>query len=279
MGRTSRAVITGACGFVGAALMRRLAADGWDVVGIDLPELVCAGARALLGHDLTERLPPRTFEGVDLVIHAAALAGVRPSWSRPRDYWRANVHATRLIRESCEQAEGPARDSRSRRSRCMARVEAAPRIFTHQADLALRHLQAQAERAWQAYPGVSIVRLSNVYGPGQRPDMAYATFLRRALLGQRIELRAGGKQRRTPTYIDDCIDGIVAVAGYEGSSRIFDVAGPQNTRLVDVPSLLGRLLARSVPTTDSPPAPGDPLNATVSNALADGSSGTSRRRC
>jgi nucleoside-diphosphate-sugar epimerase len=103
--------------------------------------------------------------------------------------------------------------------------------------------------------------------------MAYATFLRAALRGERIELRDAGRQLRTPTYIDDCVDGIVAAAARTAcvvspGARTFNIAGPQDVRLRDVPRLLGRLLGRAVPTAAAPPVRGDPRAATVSSARA-----------
>jgi UDP-glucuronate 4-epimerase len=88
--------------------------------------------------------------------------------------------------------------------------------------------------------------------------------------GRRIDLRDAGRQLRTPTYIDDCVDGVVAAAAPAVSpgARTFNIAGPEDVRLRDVPRLLERLLGRAVPTAPVPPAPGDPRAATVSSARA-----------
>jgi UDP-glucuronate 4-epimerase len=212
-------------------------------------------------------MAPEALAGVDLVIHAAALAGVRASWCRPRDYWRANVDATRLLRDCCQRSGLP-------------RVIHLSSISVYGAGARLHESSPMrpvspygisklvAERAWDGYPDAAVVRLSNVYGPGQRADMAYATFLRAVLRGRRVELRDGGFQLRTPTYIDDCVDGIVAAAGRGAGSGLYNVAGPEDVRLLDVPRLVERLLGRPVPTSWAPAAPGDPRTATVSSAHA-----------
>ena len=96
-----------------------------------------------------------------------------------------------------------------------------------------------AERSWDGYPRVTIVRLSNVYGPRQRPDMAYAMFIMAALRGGSIELRAGGRQLRTPTFIDDCVDGVLAAAAHGASAATYNIAGPADVRLDTVPAMLG----------------------------------------
>jgi nucleoside-diphosphate-sugar epimerase len=270
VGRTGKltVLVTGAAGFIGSALVRRLRVDGHRVKGIDLPSVVAGRSEeGWLGHDLTTRLPPAALFGLDLVIHAAALAGVQPSWRSPARYERVNAHATELLRCSCEAA-------------------GVPRVI-HLSSISVYGLGAdhdesstpspvspygrsklRGERAWSGYDDATIVRLSNVYGPGQRPDMAYATFLRAVLSGRPIELRDGGRQLRTPTYIDDCVDGILAAATFGRSGAIYNIAGDEHVRLSRVPRLLGRMLGRPVSIVSAPAAPGDPCIATVSNARA-----------
>jgi nucleoside-diphosphate-sugar epimerase len=278
------ALVTGARGFVGSAIARRLRADGWLVTGIDLPQLTHHDpGRDCRDHDLTDPLPAQTLAGVELVIHAAGLAGVQPSWRAPRDYWRANVEATRLLREACQRGGMPRviqLSSISVYGEGAGMCESSPTRPLSPYGIS----KLAAERVWAGYRGGTVLRLSNVYGPGQRPDMAYATFLSAALRGRRIELRDGGVQLRTPTYIDDCVDGIIAAATAPARapataptraaatapdrSGTYNIAGPQDVRLLEVPALLGRLLGRPVASSAAPPAPGDPRTATVSSARA-----------
>ncbi len=260
-------LVTGAAGFVGAALVRRLRTERDTVRGIDLPSLVCDGVGDWLAHDLTCPLPADALTRVDLVIHAAALAGVQPSWLRPLEYWRANALATILLRESCERAGSPRVvhvSSISVYGEGEHHTERSPtRPMSPYGDSKLA-----AERAWDGYPQVTIVRLSNVYGPGQRPDMAYATFIRAALRGGSIELRAGGRQRRTPTFIEDCVDGVLAAAVHGAFAATYNIAGPADVRLDTVPAMLGGLTGRTVPVISVPATAGDPLCSTVSTARA-----------
>src|SRR5437763_16567946 len=94
---SAAALVTGARGFVGSAIVQRLRRDGCRVTGIDLPALTRrSDGIGCHGHDLARPLPPELLADVELVVHAAALAGVQPSWTRPREYWRPNVTATEL---------------------------------------------------------------------------------------------------------------------------------------------------------------------------------------
>jgi nucleoside-diphosphate-sugar epimerase len=262
------ALITGAGGFIGSALRRRLVDEGYRVRGVDLPSVIARRPTDdLLGHDLTQPLPGELFADVDLVLHAAALAGVQPSWSRPAAYWRANAFATELLRAACERSGMPRVIHLSSSS-----------VYGH--GLHLRESvppqplspygrsKLAAERAWDGYANVVICRLSNVYGPGQRDDMAYATFIRTAQTGGQIQLRDGGRQLRTPTYIDDCVDGILAATVRGADRAVYNIAGPEDVRLADVPRQLEALLGFAIASAKTPPGRGDPRVATVSIARA-----------
>jgi nucleoside-diphosphate-sugar epimerase len=98
--------------------------------------------------------------------------------------------------------------------------------------------------------------------------MAYATFIRAALRGGCVVLRDQGRQLRTPTYIDDCVEGIIRAAEQGDDDAIYNIAGPEDVRLATVPRQLARLVGHGVATTAAPPAPGDPRVATVSVARA-----------
>lgn len=256
-------LLTGAGGFIGGALARRLRADGHEVCGLDLAETACGESPAVrISHDLTAPLPPAYLAGIDLVIHAAALAGVQASWDRPDAYWNVNAHGTALLRRACDQAGQPRVIHLSSISVYGEGLRLSENSATHPLSPYGRSKLA-GEGAWAGYPCATVVRLSNVYGPGQRPDMAYATFIRAALDGRPIALRDGGRQLRTPTYIDDCVAGIVAAMQRGADGRTYNVAGPQDVRLAEVPVLLGDLLGCRIASRAVAPAAGDPRIATV----------------
>src|SRR5205085_8381349 len=132
------------------------------VTGIDLPALTRrSGGIGCHGHDLAQPLPPELLADVELVIHAAALAGVQPSWTRPREYWRANVTATELLRKACERAGRPRiihLSSISVYSEGRQLAETAPlRPLSP-----YRESKLAGEGVWRGYRGgATVVRLSN----------------------------------------------------------------------------------------------------------------------
>jgi len=115
----ARIVVTGAAGFIGSHLSERLLADGHDVVGLDsyidyyprpykdtnVGRLRDLPRFTLLETDLTEALPGQASEGVEVVFHLAAQAGVRASWGASfRAYTDCNVLATQRVLEGAQRA-------------------------------------------------------------------------------------------------------------------------------------------------------------------------------
>ena len=221
----SRAVVTGAAGFIGARLSHRLLDDGWEVVGIDAfldtydpsEKLVRAaglvrrkGFALATGHlgelDLAEQL-----DGAEVVFHLAGRAGVRASFALESRYRRDNVDATaRLVKA--------ARDAATVRRLVYASSSSvygdAPLPFSE--DGATRPVspygmsKLEAERICLSASGDELetvaLRYFTVYGPGQRPDMGLRIFAEAAWAGRPIVVFGDGSQSRDFTYVDDIVD-------------------------------------------------------------------------
>jgi nucleoside-diphosphate-sugar epimerase len=210
------ALVTGAAGFIGSHLCERLLADGVTVTGIDCftdyydPALKRANARAalthprftLLEHDLG-RADLAALPEVTVVFHQAAQAGVRSSWGKDfAAYVHHNVFATqrlleryrgskleRFVYASSSSVYGDA-------ERYPTDEAMLPRPFSPYGvtKLAGEHLVLLYGRNF-GLP-VSALRYFTVYGPRQRPDMAFHKFCRAMLAGEPIAVYGDGTQSR-----------------------------------------------------------------------------------
>lgn len=269
-------LVTGAAGFIGSHLSERLCARGDQVVGFDnfdafypraVKERNLAALRrepgfALVEGDLTmpgdlERAFTAAGGKVDLVVHLAALAGVRPSLSQPTRYADVNINGTLNVLEAC-------------RKRDVHKVVFASSSSVYGADSPVPFKEsdpcgkplspyAATKRAGELIAftdhhihgtGITCLRFFTVYGPRQRPDLAIHKFTRLIATGKQIELFGDGETSRDYTWVDDIIDGVVASVDQvarenTGHYRIYNLGGSRTTTLkglVDaISSTLGKV--------------------------------------
>ena len=274
-------MVTGAAGFIGSHLSARLAARGDDVTGLDnfdafyprdvkeqnLDEVRTAisavtggrrpGGFAFVEGDIrrSEDLAPVfTAARPELVVHLAALAGVRPSIADPARYADVNVTGTQHILSACA-AHGVARLVFASSSSVYGMDSAVP---FRESDPCLHPVSpyAATKRAAELVTftahhltgiGVTNLRFFTVYGPRQRPDLAIHKFTRLISSGQPIELYGDGSTSRDYTWIDDIVDGCVAAVEQlatdaTGAYRIYNLGGAQATTLAGLVDLIGTAL-------------------------------------
>jgi len=273
-----RALVTGCAGFIGSSLTDRLLAQGWDVVGVDSFEayysrdlkegnLVAARDSAsfsLVEADLLELASDnagavnvagslRDIVGsVDHVYHLAAQPGVRGSWGRSFDtYVRNNVLATQALLE-CAKDVGIGSFVCASSSSVYGETPVLPmdeeaecRPFSPYGvtKLASEHLARLYARNF-GVPTVSL-RFFTVYGPRQRPDMAFNKFISAALEGRPIEVFGDGSQTRDFTFISDIVDGIVAAPAARAGS-VLNLGGGSRVSLSDALEVLGSVCGREL---------------------------------
>jgi UDP-glucuronate 4-epimerase len=204
----------------------------------------------------------------DVVVHLAALAGVRPSLTQAERYLRVNVEGTQRLLSAC-QARGVARVVFASSSSVYGSRSVVP--FAED-DVAVTPASpyAASKRAAEllctthaALYGTSIaaLRFFTVYGPHQRPEMAIAKFARLIASGQKVPLFGDGLAARDYTYIDDIVDGIVgAIARTKDPQlgfRIYNLGGAQVTTLLQLVALLETALQRTALVDWQPSQPGD----------------------
>ncbi len=250
-----KAVVTGAAGFIGSSLVDSLLADGHQVVGVDAftdyyersvkesnlqAALRNSSFRLLEGRVQDLALEP-ILGGQEVVFHLAAQAGVRASWGREfSHYTDHNVLGTQRVLEAALQAGRPrvvyaSSSSVYGDSDVLPLREDAPcRPVSPYGvtKLAGEHLAVLYAKSF-ALPTVSL-RFFTVYGPRQRPDMAFHRFLKAARDGEAIRVFGDGRQTRDFTYVSDIVAAIraAAVSGRPGS--VYNVGGGERLALLDV---------------------------------------------
>lgn len=246
-----RALVTGAAGFIGSTLSEHLVACGDEVVGIDcftdyyersvkernLALLRSMPAFTFIEDDLADVSLEPLVASVDAVFHLAAQPGVRGSWGASFEtYVRNNIRVTQRLLEaarpvglksfvyaSSSSVYGDAQSLPTPESVCPRPVS--PYGVTK---LAAEHL-CELYRASYGIPTASL-RLFTVYGPRQRPDMAFARLVRAGLTGSVFELYGDGTQTRDFTYVDDVVRAMRNAAVKEWCG-VANIGGGERTSL------------------------------------------------
>ncbi len=266
----SRIVVTGCAGFVGSHLVERLLADGHEVTGVDCltdyydPGVKRANLSAALGkssfrfveRDLLDlRKSPdgliEAFLEAERIYHLAAQAGVRASWGTNfSTYTDNNVLATQLVLEACLQGVPKQviyASSSSVYGDCpvlpltedVACRPVSPYGVTKLAGEHLSCLYAQAH----GLHTVSL-RFFTVYGPRQRPDMAFHKFMRALLCDEPIEVYGSGEQTRDFTFVDDIIEMLVR-APQAPAGSVINAGGGHRVTLLRTLEILAEITGRS----------------------------------
>jgi UDP-glucose 4-epimerase len=260
-----KALITGAAGFIGSHLAGALLDRGAEVVGLDCftdyyPRPIKEGNLAPL-----RRRPAFRFEeaalqtvaldplldGVTHVFHLAAQAGVRKSWGDDfRIYTANNIDATQRLLEALKRRPLTRLVFASTSS-----VYGDEATLPMQEDVALHPVspygvtKLAGEHLCHLYHvnfGVPTVALRyfTVYGPGQRPDMAFHKFIRAALTGQPISLYGDGDQTRDFTYVADAVAATIAAGDRGRPGAVYNIGGGSRVSVNHVLALVGRLTGR-----------------------------------
>jgi UDP-glucuronate 4-epimerase len=293
-----KVLLTGAAGFIGSHLAERLLGDGHEVIGYDsfdsflYPAAVKEDNAALLAGRPGFRLVRadlldaaalrRETAGCDLVVHLAALAGVRPSIAEPPRYARVNVEGTTNVLEACRHAGVRRVVVASSSSVYGARPGATVGFREDDPCLSPASPYAASKRAGELLAstyrdlfgiGISSLRFFTVYGPRQRPEMAIHAFAKKIAAGRPVTLYGDGTSARDYTFIDDIIDGTYAAcrAVEPGALEIYNLGGSRTTTLSRLVELLGAALGRAPILDWQPDQPGDvPVTfADVSKAQRD----------
>jgi len=256
-----RCLVTGVGGFVGSHLAERLLVDGHEVCGVDafidyyprsIKENNLAGLHSqkhftFIEGDLLFMNLQILLEGVDVIFHQAAQAGVRASWGRDfQRYTDCNILATQRLLEAAMHVKTLQRFVYASSSSVYGNTNVLPikETVTPQpvspygvTKLAAEHLCVLYHRNF-GVPTVSL-RYFTVYGPRQRPDMAFNRFCHAILRHQPIHIFGDGTQTRDFTYISDIVEAnILAATSQNAIGEVLNIAGGSRVTMLEVVEVL-----------------------------------------
>jgi UDP-glucuronate 4-epimerase len=282
-----KALVTGIAGFIGSQLAERLVARGDEVVGLDNFDPFYDRAikernlSALLDHiefregDIRDRalldeLLSRTKP--DVVVHLAALAGVRPSIAAPARYQEVNVVGTANLADAMVH-HGLDRLVFASSSSVYGDNTDVPFVESNRVDLPASPYAASKRscelllRSIHRVHGLSVtaLRYFTVYGPRQRPEMAIHKFCRLIEDHKRITMFGDGQTSRDYTYVDDIVDG--TLGAMDRAPRGFSIYNLGNTHPVSLTELIASINAatgKEAMVDEAPLAPGDVMHTWAS---------------
>jgi UDP-glucuronate 4-epimerase len=273
----ARYLLTGAAGFIGSHLASSLLDQGHDVVGADsftdyygrgvkeanLRPLGAAPHFSFVEADLSSADLAPLVDGVDGVFHLAAQPGVRGSWGDSfAVYVRDNLVATQRLFEATARAR--VRIVFASSSSVYGNAEAYPTAE----DVRPRPIspygvtKLSCEHLAGAYTDslaldVVALRYFTVYGPRQRPDMAFTRLTRAVVRGGEFHVFGTGEQSRDFTYVADAVAATQAAMERAPSGAIYNVGGGAEASLRDVIELCERLTGRPAKIVYDASMPGD----------------------
>ena len=257
-----KCLVTGAAGFIGSHIAEALIERGHEVLGIDcftdyyardikesnLSTLRDSPSFTMVEADLLEYDLDRPLEGVEVIFHEAAQAGVRASWGQSfRIYTENNIRATQRLLEAARTVPIKRFVYASSSSiygdavELPVRETALPQPVSPYgvSKLAAEHL-CHLYRVNYGVPTVAL-RYFTVYGPRQRPDMGFHKFIRALLNGEEIVIYGDGNQTRDFTFVSDAVAANLACMEADVAGQVFNIGGGSRVSVNYVLDVLQRL--------------------------------------
>ena len=282
-----RALVTGGAGFLGAHLCRRLLDRGYEVVAVDdlssgtvdhLTDLTSARGFSFLCHDVVESIPVEG--GFDAVLHFASAASPRDYFARPLETLAAGSSGTRHALELA--CAGRARFLLASTSEVYGDPQEHPQSESYRGNVSsvgLRSVYDEAKRfaealtmAYHRVHGVDakIARIFNTYGPLLEPadGRVISNFLARAEASEPLAVYGDGTQTRSFCYVDDEIDGLLALLDSDWVGPM-NLGNPDEHTILEVAKLVLEITGSSSEVAFEAVPPDDPGRRCPDISLAE----------
>ncbi len=263
-------LVTGGAGFIGSHLCERLLHDGMRVICLDNFDSFYDPQIKIRNVEEIAKKFPELFElvtgdirnaehlngifqknQVDLVVHLAARAGVRPSIADPLLYQDVNIRGTVVVLDACKK-NGVQNLIFASSSSIYGENQ---RVPFSEGDLDIQPISpyGATKRAGELLcysyhhlygMNIACLRIFTAYGPRQRPEMAIHKFTRLIDQGEKIPVYGDGSSRRDYTYIDDLVDGILGVIRYHKGFEVYNLGESQTTSLKELIRLIEELFGK-----------------------------------
>ncbi len=274
-------LVTGGAGFIGSHLCGRLMREGHQVVCLDnfddfynpeikrrnIQESIGEAQFELIEGDIRDtQLIARIFRGrtLDVVIHLAARAGVRPSIDYPKLYEEVNVQGTINLLDACRDFEIKsfvfASSSSVYGGNTKVPFSEEDRVDTPISPYGIT--KRAGELFCYSYHrlfdiNITCLRYFTVYGPRQRPEMAIHKFTRLIDGSEKVPMYGDGQSMRDYTYIDDIIDGTLGAIARNKGYEIYNLGESRTIRLTDLIQMLEEALGKTAIIEGCPEQRGD----------------------
>ena len=269
-------LVTGAAGFIGSHLVEKLSTLGHKVIALDCilgdsydPQIKLHNFEKLINlpnvktvnFDLRSDIPDELLTDIDIIVNEAAMPGLMKSWSNFRIYSDCNLLSVQnLALASVRNGNIP-----------ILQVSTSSVYGSHVPDSERSPLRPispygvsklAAENLLNAFNisfglPFTILRYFSVYGPRQRPDMAYNIICRAIINDEVVNIFGDGKQIRTNTYVDDIVDGTILALSEVRNHEIYNLAGGEQISLIEAVRILEKAIGKRARIQHHEPRPGD----------------------
>lgn len=242
--KRKKVLVTGADGFIGRALVKRLRESGAEVAGLDLKQAdIC---------DLNSLLKFRPGRKFDLVYHLASISYVPRAWQDPQATYKTNLLGTLNVLEFCRVRKTPKLVFMS--SYVYGRPKYLPIDERHPVSPANPYAWSKylGEKLCEAYVrdfGLEcvVLRPFNIYGPGQKADFLIPAIMSQLARGGRVTVK-DLKPKRDFLYLDDMVAALLAAARCRGKPlEVINVGCGRSYSVREIIELAGRNAGRKVP--------------------------------